>query len=222
MAILLLESLVIVAFPPVGLHEDSVDVVQGHGLSLVSDRFQQGGQAEVSGAAQRSFGVPADERRGVFVEGALAESAAVELRGYELSGLVGVELFEHDGVGDSGLYVFVDRELDASDQLGLAYEYEVVVLGKVLEEQAQLSQGMHVHEVGFFDDGDEHFAALVDAVGFFDEALFAFEGVAVGIYIEGLREDFYGVELHMLRRRAHCAWIPDEVSQESRIGFARY
>ena len=45
-------------------------------------------------------------------------------------------------------------------------EDEVVILGEVLEEQAQLAQAFDVHEVGVVDDGDEHFSGAMEAEGF--------------------------------------------------------
>src|SRR5262249_4595155 len=78
-------------------------------------------------------------------------------------------------------------------QIGPADEDEVVVLGKVFEEQPQLAQIGQVHEVGVVEDGGQGLAGMVEAEGLFDEAALAFEGGAFELDAEGVAEDLDGV-----------------------------
>jgi hypothetical protein len=67
--------------------------------------------------------------------------------------------------------------------------WRTVVFREVLEEQAQAAQGGDVEQMGVVDDGCEHLASLVDAVGFLDEPAFAAHVDAVGLDLKGLAQD---------------------------------
>ena len=66
-------------FPPVGLHEDAVDLVEASFALAIPDGFKQGADAQVACAAQVPFGGADDECECVVGEGAVSEAAAVEL-----------------------------------------------------------------------------------------------------------------------------------------------
>ena len=93
--------------------------------------------------------------------------------------------------------VLVDAEVEGGEQTGPADEDEVVVFGEVLEEQPQLAEVGHVHEMSVVEDGGQGFAGVVEAEGLFDESAFAFEGGAFEFDTEGVAEDFDGVGVSM-------------------------
>ena len=64
-----------------------------------------------------------------------------------------------------------------------------MVLGKVLEEQADLAQGGDVHQVGVVDDGGEHLAGGVQATRFGDETPLAAHVVPLGFDLKRLAQD---------------------------------
>ena len=74
-----------------------------------------------------------------------------------------------------------------------------MVFGEVLEEQPQLAQVGHVHEVGVVEDGGQGFAGVVAAEGLFDEPAFALECGAFEFDAEGVAEDFDGVGIGVQR-----------------------
>jgi hypothetical protein len=87
------------------------------------------------------------------------------------------------------LDVFVWRERQRGEQVWLRDENDVVGFGEVLEEQAQPSEVSDLDEVRDVDDGCQHLAGVVDAMGFLDEALFAAEVATVGIDLKGFAQD---------------------------------
>jgi hypothetical protein len=126
-------------------------------------------------------------------EGVVAQSGAVEFAQDEVAHGIGAEAFGDDRVGDPALDVLVDAEVEGGQQAGPAHENEVVVLGEVLEEQPQLAQVGHVHEVGVVEDGGQRFAGMVEAEGLLDELAFTGEGGVFELDAEGVAEDFDGV-----------------------------
>ena len=95
-------------------------------------------------------------------------------------------------------------------ELGLRDEDEAVVLGEILEEQADSAQRRDVHQVRVVDDGREHLAGGVEAPRLLDEALLAAEVGAVGLDLKGLAQDAQGAVVGVQRpvddRRDECAW----------------
>ena len=65
--------------PPVGLHEDSVDLFEIDGFGLVAHGFYQGSDTEVFDGPQRAFGEAQDEVDGFIGEGGVRQSDEVEL-----------------------------------------------------------------------------------------------------------------------------------------------
>lgn len=100
----------------------------------------------------------------------MCQGDAVELFLDEGPQVVGGQALHQDGVGDAALDVVVDAQGELVEQLGLSEEDEVVVLGEVLEEQAQPAQSVHVHQVCVVDDGGEHLAEVIDAMYPFGES----------------------------------------------------
>jgi hypothetical protein len=176
-----------------GLDEDTVDLLEVDDAELVADRFNEAGEAEVACAAQEALAGADDQGQGVLREGVVAQAGAVQLREDELLGGLGAEAWEDDGVGDAGADFLVDGEGEGLEQRGLADEDEVVGMGEVLEEEAEFAEAVGLHEVGVVDDGDEHFAAAVEAEGFLDQKAFAVVVAAFELDLEGFAEDAQGV-----------------------------
>ena len=126
--------------------------------------------------AQHAVGGADDEVDGGRSEGVVAEPDAVEFAEEEVAHGVRVEAFGDDRVGDPALDVLVDAEVEGGEQAGSAHEDEVVVLGEVLEEEAELAQVGQVHEVGVVEDGGQGLVSVVEAEGLLDEPAFAGEG----------------------------------------------
>ena len=178
---------------PVGLQEDAVDVVDVDGFVGAADGLDHAADAEVAGLAQDAVGAADDEIDGGAGEGVVSESDAVEFAEDEVAHVVGMEPLGDDGVGDAALDVVVDAEVERGEKAGPADQDEVVVLGKVLEEEPQLAEVGQVHEVGVVEDGGQGLAGVVEGEGLFDKAAFAFEGVAFELDAKGAAEDFDGV-----------------------------
>ncbi len=123
----------------------------------------------------------------------MAETDAVEFTEDEVAHVVGVESLGDDGVGDAALDVAVDAEVEGGEQIGPADEDEVVVLGEILEEEPQLAQVGHVHQVGVVEDGGQALAGVVEAEGLLDEAAFALEGGAFKLDAKSVAQDLDGV-----------------------------
>jgi hypothetical protein len=119
----------------------------------------------------------------------VGQGDGVELGEDEVGHVVGGQPGDEDGVGHAALDVVVWGQRKRGQETGLGDEDEVVVLGKVLEEQAQAAQVVDLDEMGVVDDGREHLAGVVDAMGFLDEALLATDIPTVGVDLEGLAED---------------------------------
>ncbi len=176
---------------PVGLQEDAVDVVDVDGLVGAADGFDHAADAEVAGLAQDAIGRADDEIDGGAGKGVVPESRAVEFAEDEVAHVVGVEALADDGVGDAALDVLVDAEVEGGEQTGPADEDEIVVLGEVLEQEPQLAQVGHVHQVGVVEDGGQCLAGVVEAEGLLDEAAFALEGGAFELDAEGVLRDAF-------------------------------
>ncbi|MBK7582067.1 MAG: hypothetical protein IPI67_17905 [Myxococcales bacterium] len=142
------------------LEQDAVDLLQVDGFGAVAHGFEQGAEAEVSGAAQDALGRADDEAERVVSEGRVGERHLVELGADEVGHAVGCELLHQDRVGDAVLDVFVDGEAQAAEQLGLGDQDQAVILGEVFEEQPDPAQRGDVHQVRVVDDGREHLAAM--------------------------------------------------------------
>ncbi len=63
----------------------------------------------------------------------MAQSDAVEFTQDELSLLIGAEPLRDDGVGHVALDVLVHAQFQRPEQVGLADQNEVVVLGEILD-----------------------------------------------------------------------------------------
>ena len=85
------------------------------------------------------------------------------------------------------------------EQWRLADEYEVVGVGKVLAEQAQLAQAIGGHEMGVVDDGDEQLTGAMDFAGFLDQQSLAAMVVTLERDLEGFTEDAQGVVIGVER-----------------------
>ena len=64
----------------------------------------------------------------------------------------GVEAAHDHRVGDAAPDVRVDGEGDVAHEQGLAEEDDVVVLGEILEEEAQLAEGLDLEQMRIIDE----------------------------------------------------------------------
>ena len=113
----------------------------------------------------------------------------VELAVDEALHVVGREPLHEDGVGHPRLDIVVRAELQRRQQPGLRDQDEVVVLGEILEEQAQPPQVPHVDEVRVVDDRREHLARVVDATGLLDQPLLAADDSAASVDLKRVAQD---------------------------------
>ena len=97
---------------PVGLQQDAVDLGEVDGLGAVADGFEEAGDAEVAAASEQAFGGVQQQGEGLFDEGVVAESDAVEFAEDVGLELLGEQGFEHVGVGDAGAEVVVDEQAE--------------------------------------------------------------------------------------------------------------
>ena len=65
--------------PPVGLHEDGVDLFEVDGFGIIPNGFDEAADAEVFNGMQGAFGDAEDKGGGILAEDAVQESGAVEL-----------------------------------------------------------------------------------------------------------------------------------------------
>ena len=68
----------VTVFSPMGLNKDPVDLFQIDDAGLVADRLDEGGHAQVLGAAQQAFAGAPDQGKRFHREGVVAEAGAVE------------------------------------------------------------------------------------------------------------------------------------------------
>jgi hypothetical protein len=180
---------------PVGLDEDAVDLFEVHGLGLVFDGFQETGEGEISGPSDDALGGTDYKSYRFLGEGVVTEAGLVEFGEDPCLHVVGSDLLHDDRIGYSALDVLVVGQADAAQERRLADQDEVMVLGEVLEEQAELSEALDIHEMSVVNDRRDHLAQMVQSESLLDQALFAAEGAALEIDAEGGGEDFNGVEI---------------------------
>jgi hypothetical protein len=107
---------------------------------VVADGLDEGAEAEVAGAPEVSLGGAHDEDERVWAERRVRHCDGVELGTDEVGHVVGREPGDEDGVGHAALDVVVRGQGERGQKTWLRDEDEVVVLGKILEEQAEAAQ----------------------------------------------------------------------------------
>jgi hypothetical protein len=108
--------------PPVGLHEDAVNLVKADLSVTVPDGFEQGPDAEVAYAAQDAFGGAYDQCERVVGEGAVRKPAPVELLENEDFDIIGCEGLEVYGVGDAAAQILINAQAQLVDERWLGDE----------------------------------------------------------------------------------------------------
>ena len=78
-------------------------------------------------------------------------------------------------VGDAAFDILIDSQVETRQQLDLANQDQVMVLGKILQQEPQLAKGFHLHQMSVVDDGDQHLAAPIETERFLDQFAFALE-----------------------------------------------
>jgi len=127
-------------------------------MVLLAERtasIMQSRRAGIAGLAQDAVGGADDEVDGRSGESVVAKSDAVEFAPDKVAQSVGAEAFGDDGVSDTAFDVLIDAEVEGGEKTGLADEDEVVVFGELFEEQPQLAEVGHVHEVGVVEDSGQ-------------------------------------------------------------------
>ncbi len=61
-----------------------------------------------------------------------------------------------------------------------------MIFGKVLEQEAQFTQRIGLHQMGVVDERDDHFAILIELMDLGEEPLFTLEIAAIGFGLEGV------------------------------------
>jgi len=120
-----------VALAPVWLVEDEVDVFYIDGFCLCADGFYHACEAEVFDGAEVAVASFVDEVEGVFCEGVVWESCAVELVLNEGEDVCGGKGFEFGGLGDAGTYFVVVAHFKQGHEFGLSDEDEVMIFREV-------------------------------------------------------------------------------------------
>src|SRR6056297_1474963 len=106
----------VIVFPPVGLHEHGVDLVETDGGYAVVEGLVHGGHAEVARAADDSFGGADHQIERLVAERAVRERGAVELGEDEGPDILGSETRHGYGVGDAAANVLVGAEAQLVEQ----------------------------------------------------------------------------------------------------------
>ena len=108
-------------------------------------------------------------------------------------------------IGHSALEILIHGQIQIGEQLDLADQDQVVVLGKVLQQQAEFAQVVHVHQVGVVDDRHQHFAGVIEMEGLLDQSAFALEGGTFELDAKRFAEDLdrVGVGVQGSRDRGH-------------------
>src|SRR6056297_19280 len=191
----------VIVFPPVGLHEHGVDLVEPDGGDAVVEGLVHGGYAEIARAADDALGGADYQVDRLVAERAVGERGAVELGEDEGPDILGGEPRHGYGVGDAAANVLVGAEAQLVEQRVLGDEDEVVAFREVLQQQPQPAQAFDVHEMGVVDYGYEHLAVAVDLPGGLDEHLLAAGDPGPDIDPEGLAEYLEGVGIGVQRPR---------------------
>jgi hypothetical protein len=84
---------------PVGLEQDTVDLLEIDAFGLVAHGFEQTGQAQVAGPTQEAIGGADEEIKRVGGKGAMGQAAEVELGQDKRVDLLGVEPGEGNRIG---------------------------------------------------------------------------------------------------------------------------
>jgi len=95
-----------------GLEEYAVDLLESDGFGLIADGFEERADAKIPCLANDAVGGTRDEVEGLVGESVVTEADAIELGKDEGLGVVGGEFLDDDGIGDAGLDVLVDGEVE--------------------------------------------------------------------------------------------------------------
>ena len=179
---------------PVRLQQHAIDHVDvDRRASGRADRFEHRGQAQIATATQHAVGRADDQLGRSGGERVVRQPDAIQLALDELTHRVIVQTPGDDRVGHAAFDVLVDRQIQVRQQFDLADQNQVVVLGKIFQQQPQLAKVFHLHQMGVVDDGDQHLAAAIETEGLLDQFAFAFERGAFELDLERFAEDLHRV-----------------------------
>jgi len=171
------------------LDEDAVDLLEVDGASFIANGFQERAEAEVAEFAEQSVGGADDEVDGLLGEGVVTEADAVQLVQEEFFEVVRCEFLEQGGVGNAAPDVLIDGEREVGEECWMTDEDEVVVFGKILQEQAKSAKALHVQQVSVVDKRHEGFGLSVELEGVLDKGAFAVQNVLREVEFQGDAQD---------------------------------
>ncbi len=105
------------------------------------------------------------------------------------------------GIGHSALEILVHGQIQIGEQLHLTDQDQVVVLGEILQQQAEFPQVVHVHQVSVVDDRHQHLAGVIEMGRLFDQSTFALEGGTLELDAKRFAEDLDRVGVGVKRPR---------------------
>jgi len=179
------------------LDQDTVNLLEIHGFSVIADGFDQRRETEIADSTQNAFRGAHNELEGFFGEGVMAEAGTIKLVENELVGLIGIEFWNDDGISDPGFDIFVDGKANLVEQRRLSNEDDVVVFWEIFEEKAEFSQANNRHQMGIVNNGNEHFSEVIESESFLDEAFFTSVIAAVKVDLKGLAKNAQGIGVGM-------------------------
>jgi hypothetical protein len=120
------------------LEKNAVDLFEIDCASVVADSLDQGGKAKIASVSQDALGCTDDESEGLVGKSGVWQRDAIELAANEFTHVIGGELWNEDRIGHAAADILIRHERERSQQARLGNEDEVVILWKIIEEQAQV------------------------------------------------------------------------------------
>ena len=162
---------------PVRLEENAVDQIDiDRSSGGGSDGFEHCGQAQVATPTQDAVGRTDDQLGRGFGKRVVSQSDAIKFAMDKVAHAVVMQPLCDHRISHSTLDILIHGQIQIGEQLHLADQNQVVVLGKVLQQQPKFSQVVHVHQVGVVDDRHQHLAGVIETERLFDQSTFALEG----------------------------------------------
>jgi hypothetical protein len=131
---------------PVRLNQDAVDQVNVHRATAgCAHRLQHRGQTEIAALPQNAVGRANDQLRRALGESAVGQPHPLQLAMDELAHVVWMQPLGDDRIGHATFEILIDGQIKVAEQLGLADQDQIVILRKILEQQAQFAKIVHLH-----------------------------------------------------------------------------
>ena len=153
---------------------DQIDIDRSTGGS--SDGFEHRGQTEVATPAQDAVGGANDQLGRGFGKRVVSQSDAIKFAMDKVAHAVVMQPLCDHRISHSTLDILIHGQIQIGEQLHLADQDQVVVLGKILQHQAKFAEVVHVRQVRVINDRHQHVAGAIKTERLFDEPTFALEG----------------------------------------------